>query len=170
MAAVDRQAISDELTRVRATFRDLAEVMSNQELRRRTNGTRWTNQQMLFHMLFGYWLTRSLLVLVRLFAVLPRSVSQAFATVLNAASRGFHVVNYIAALPGTGLSPAWMVRRMDAITTALARSLAAENEAALAKGMPYPQRWDPFFKPFMTRADLYHYPTQHFDFHRRQLS
>ena len=26
------------------------------------------------------------------------------------------------------------------------------------------------FKDFMTLADLYHYPTQHFDFHQRQLT
>ncbi|MET9856811.1 hypothetical protein ABZY57_28240 [Streptomyces sp. NPDC006450] len=32
------------------------------------------------------------------------------------------------------------------------------------------RRRDPFFKDFMTLADLYRYPTQHFDFHRRQLT
>ena len=31
-------------------------------------------------------------------------------------------------------------------------------------------RWDLFFKDFMTLADLYHYPTKHFDFHQRQLT
>jgi hypothetical protein len=36
--------------------------------------------------------------------------------------------------------------------------------------MSYPVRWDPFFKEFMTVADIYHYPSQHFDFHRRQLT
>jgi hypothetical protein len=36
--------------------------------------------------------------------------------------------------------------------------------------MYYPVRWDPFFKDFMTVADIYHYPTQHFDFHQRQLT
>ena len=36
--------------------------------------------------------------------------------------------------------------------------------------MHYPVRWDPFFKEFMTIADIYHFPTQHFGFHRRQLT
>jgi hypothetical protein len=36
--------------------------------------------------------------------------------------------------------------------------------------MAFPVRWDPFFKPVMTLADVYHYPTQHFEFHRRQLT
>ena len=36
--------------------------------------------------------------------------------------------------------------------------------------MSFPTRWDPFFTPTMTLAEVYHYPTQHFDFHRGQLS
>ena len=29
---------------------------------------------------------------------------------------------------------------------------------------------DPYFKAYMTLADVYHYPTQHFEHHRRQLT
>jgi hypothetical protein len=29
---------------------------------------------------------------------------------------------------------------------------------------------DPFFKNYMTLADVYHYPTRHFMFHSKQLS
>jgi hypothetical protein len=36
--------------------------------------------------------------------------------------------------------------------------------------MHYPTRWDPFFIDYMTLADVYRFPTQHFHFHRRQLS
>ena len=36
--------------------------------------------------------------------------------------------------------------------------------------MYYPTRWDPFFTGYMTLADLFRYPTQHYDFHRRQLT
>lgn len=35
--------------------------------------------------------------------------------------------------------------------------------------MPFPDQWDPFFKRVMTVQDVYAYPTQHFDFHARQL-
>lgn len=31
-------------------------------------------------------------------------------------------------------------------------------------------RWDPFFNDYMTLADVYRYPTQHFRFHEQQLS
>jgi hypothetical protein len=36
--------------------------------------------------------------------------------------------------------------------------------------MHYPTTWDPFFADYMTQADIYHYPTQHFRFHQRQLT
>lgn len=36
--------------------------------------------------------------------------------------------------------------------------------------MRFPTRWDPFFHETMTLADVYHVPTQHFDFHRNQLT
>jgi hypothetical protein len=36
--------------------------------------------------------------------------------------------------------------------------------------MHCPVGWDPFFEDRMSLADVYHYGTQHFDFHRRQLT
>jgi hypothetical protein len=50
------------------------------------------------------------------------------------------------------------------------RRLDAETDADLDRGMHYPTRWDPFFEPYMTLAAVYRFPTQHFDFHRRQLT
>lgn len=49
------------------------------------------------------------------------------------------------------------------------RSLDAATTEDLARGMHYPVRWDPFFTGYMTLADLYRYPTLHYDFHRSQL-
>jgi hypothetical protein len=36
--------------------------------------------------------------------------------------------------------------------------------------MHYPASWDPFFTGCMTLYDVNHYPTQHFDFHSKQLT
>jgi hypothetical protein len=36
--------------------------------------------------------------------------------------------------------------------------------------MSFPVRWDPYFADRMSLADVYHYPTLHFDHHRRQLT
>ncbi|MEW2354548.1 hypothetical protein [Spirillospora sp. NPDC029432] len=56
--------------RDRATAADLA---------RRSDGTRWTNEQLLFHMVFGYMIVLRLLVLVRLIDRLPMPVGRALA-------------------------------------------------------------------------------------------
>jgi hypothetical protein len=50
------------------------------------------------------------------------------------------------------------------------RRLTAEPAGHLGLGRHYPVRGDPFFKDFMTLADIYHYPTQHFSLHQRQLT
>ena len=37
-------------------------------------------------------------------------------------------------------------------------------------GMHFPAGWDPYFNDYMTLRDVYHYPTQHYDHHRAQLT
>ncbi|MER6419753.1 DinB family protein [Streptomyces sp. NPDC001137] len=170
-AVVDRQAIHEELERTRATFHRLLDDATGADLRGPTDGTRWTNEQMLFHMLFGYILIRPLLVLLRIFGRLPLGVSRGFARLLNTGTRPFDVVNYLGPVGGARV---FGRRRMgwafDRVIASLHRRLDAEREPDLALGMHYPTRWDPFFHDVMTIADLYRYPTRHFDFHRRQLT
>jgi len=36
--------------------------------------------------------------------------------------------------------------------------------------MHVPTDWDPYFTPTMSVLDVYHFGTQHFDHHRRQLT
>jgi hypothetical protein len=167
----DREAIYEELRRVRLTFRRLVEDAGPADLARPSDGTKWTNRQLLFHMLFGYLLMRPLIVLAGVFARLPASASREFARLLNAVTGPFHWINYLGSCAGAKFFP---VRRlpgkMDQVTLALEQQLRAETSARLRIGMHYPERWDPFFKDFMTLADLYHYPTQHVDFHQRQLT
>ena len=93
------------------------------------------------------------------------------AALLNAGTAPFNYVNYLGSrIGGRILGPAAMVRWFDRVTNWLGRWLLRESDRTLARGMHYPTRWDPFFKDFMTLADIYHYPTQHFVWHRRQLS
>lgn len=168
---MDRQAIVAELERARADFRDLVDSATTAELRRPSNGTKWTNDQLLFHMLFGYLVVRTLLPLVRLLARAPRGVSRRFAATLNSATRPFHVVNYVGSLGGARvLGHAGMERLFDRVVAHLTRSLLRASEVELARGMHFPVGWDPYFTDFMTVADVYHYGTQHYDHHRRQLT
>jgi hypothetical protein len=59
---------------------------------------------------------------------------------------------------------------MDGTINHLRRRLARESEDALGLAMHFPLGWDPYFKDVMTVADVYLYPTQHYDHHRRQLT
>jgi hypothetical protein len=77
------------LDRTRAAFHRLLDGASSEELRRPSNGTSWTNRQLLFHMLLGYLILRALLTLVRVFGRLPAGVSRAYARLLNKATRPF---------------------------------------------------------------------------------
>jgi hypothetical protein len=45
-----------------------------------------------------------------------------------------------------------------------------EDEATQRRGMTFPTSWDPYFTRYMTLADVYRYPTLHFEHHHRQLT
>jgi hypothetical protein len=168
---VDKQAVHEEMERSRAAFHQLLDGASDTDLARPSNGTRWTNRQLLFHMLLGYLIMRALRNLVRLFGRLPAQAGRGWARLLNAAATPFDVVNYLGSYAGgTVLGRRSQGVLFDHVIAALHRRLDAETEADLARGMHYPTRWDPFFRDFMTLADVYRFPTQHFDFHRAQLT
>jgi hypothetical protein len=167
----DRRLVHDELERVRLDLRELVANASPAELRRRTEGTRWTNQQMLWHMAFGYLVVRRLLPLVRLFGRLPDRFSHTFAAVLNSGTRPFHAVNYLGSVGGAMVfHGARLTRRLDRTLDQLHRSLDAEPDEALGRRMHFPVGWDPFFRDTMTLLEVYAYGTQHYDFHRAQLT
>jgi hypothetical protein len=171
LSAVDRDDVVDELNRVRQDFRGLLDSAGDGDLRRRSSGTRWTNRQLLFHMLFGYLIVATLRPLVWAFAHSPRQVSRGFARCLDAAARPFHVVNYVGSLGGGRLlGRAGMAWLMDVVVSRLQRSIRRASEPALGRGMHFPVRWDPYFRDFMTVLDVYHYGTQHYEHHRRQLT
>jgi hypothetical protein len=168
---VDRETVHRELDAARATFHDLVASASAADLRRRSAGTRWTNKQLLFHMLLGFLILRALTGLVRVFGRLPDGVSRGYARFLNAATRPFDVVNYLgSAAGGATLTTHRMTVMFDRVIAKLHARVDAETDADLARGMHYPTRWDPFFTDYMTLADVYRFPTRHFHFHRRQLT
>lgn len=168
---LDRQAVRDDYERARRTFHTLLDASTAADLARPSDGTRWTNRQLLWHMLFGYLITRVLLVVARVFGRLPRGASKGFARLLDAMTGLFDAVNFLGPCGAVKVfGPRSMNVAFDLVTGSLERRLAAESERELARGMHYPVRWDPFFKDFMTVADIYRYPTRHFDFHHRQLT
>jgi hypothetical protein len=54
-----------------------------------------------------------------------------------------------------------MGRRFDQVVDKLLRHLDRESDSELSRGMRYATSWDPYFKAYMTLADVYRYQTQH---------
>lgn len=167
----DRATIHGELEGARTDLHHLVASATTADLRRSTDGTRWTNGQMLWHMAFGYLIVRRLLPLVRLFGRLPDVFSRTFAAVLNAGTRPFHHVNYLGSVGGALVfhGPR-LTRQLDRTIDRLHRRLDAESDEALTRRMHFPVGWDPFFRDTMTLEEVYRYGTQHYDFHRAQLT
>ncbi len=167
----DRADVAADLEDARVELHRLLGMAGPDDWGRPTLGTRWTNEQLLFHMVFGYMVVQRLLILVKVFDRLPDEVSRSFARALNAAAIPFDVINYY------GSSAAALVynrhrmgAKMDRVIAALQRKLAQESNDTWRRAMHFPTRWDPFFKDYMTLADVYRFPGQHFDFHSHQLT
>jgi DinB superfamily len=166
-----REVIHEELERTRATVHQLVANASPNDMRRLSAGTRWTNEQLLFHMVFGYLVVRALLPLVRAFGHLPDAASRWFARALQATTPGFHVFNYLGSCAGAHIfRGSRLAAQADRVTAALHRHLDRESDEALLRGMYFPISWDPFFRDRMTLREVYRYGTRHFDFHRGQLT
>jgi hypothetical protein len=168
---LDRRSIHAEMELARGTFKAMVATASARDLRRTTIGTRWTNQQLLFHMLFGYMVVLRLLRLVRFFGRLPDQYSLTFARILNAGARPFHAVNYLGSCGGAMVfrGPR-LAAKLDRTIAALHRHLDDETDETLERRMHFPVDWDPHFRDTMTLFDVYHYGTQHFASHARQLT
>jgi DinB superfamily len=155
----------------RHDFHRLVGGATPEDLRRPSDGTKWTNQQLLFHMLFGYLIVRALLVLARVFGLLPDGASKAFARLLDSVHKPFDLINYLGSCAGARIiPPRRMPGMLDRVIAALLRRLEREPDSVRRRGMHYPTTWDPFFADYMTLADICRYPTQHFRFHQRQLT
>jgi hypothetical protein len=122
-ANLDRAAVRAEMEQARLDFHRLVDHAAA-DLRKSSDGTRWTNQQLLFHMLLGYLIVRALLPPTRVFGRLPGLASARFAWLLNSARRPFHVINYLGSCAGARIiPPARMPGMLDRVAAALQRRL-----------------------------------------------
>jgi hypothetical protein len=168
---IDREEIAADLERARAQFHRLLNTAGPDDWRRPSHGTKWNNEELLFHMVFGYMAVQRLMLLMRVFGRLPDPVSAVFARTLNTMEVPFHAVNYHGSCAAARVyNRCRMGPKLDRVINSLQQRLTRDSDKELRLGMHYPTRWDPFFLDYMTIEDLYRYPGQHFDFHARQLT
>ena len=87
---VDRRGIAAELDQARLELHYLLDRAGTADFERTSNGTRWTNEQLLFHMVFGFMVVARLLPLVRVLGRLPAPVGRSYAWLLDAADHLRH--------------------------------------------------------------------------------
>ena len=68
---MDPDQICAEMERVSHDYRGLLDTATSPNLISQPRCTKWNNEQLLFHMLFGYLLVRNLRFLVRGFSRVP---------------------------------------------------------------------------------------------------
>lgn len=163
--------VRDALVWVRDDYADLVASAGADELGRPTEGTRWTNEQLLFHMWFGQRIARVVIPIMGGFDRLPDGVSRAWARMMSAVAGPYNWVNFAGSVAGARLvgprvATRWMRRDTDAILGWIDRA----DETALARGMSVPPDWDPYFSDWMNRVDLLAWAPKHYSHHRRQLT
>ena len=142
-----------------------------EELDLPTNGTAWTNRQLLFHMLLGQLVTRMVIVVMGAFSRLPAGASRGWAAGMAAVTPLYHRLNWLGGVVGGRLfTVARMGRRMEAVTAKILRFYDHASPGDLRRGMTIPPSWDPYFSTWMDRALLMTWAPMHYQHHRRQLT
>ena len=124
-SGIEPDGIRAELEQARATFHALVQSAGEEELGQQSNGTRWTNQQLLFHIMFGHMLVRSLLILVKCFSRLPLSFSRVLARFLDVLAGPLKLVNYWGSCAGSRL---YRDERMDPTAVTAVDAKAADEQ------------------------------------------
>ena len=142
-----------------------------EELDLPTNGTAWTNRQLLFHMLLGQRVTRMVIVVMGVFSRLPAGASRAWAAGMAAVTPLYHRLNWLGGVVGGRLfTVSRMGRQMEAVTAEILHFYDHASPGDLRRGMTIPPSWDPYFSTWMDRAQLMTWAPMHYQHHRRQLT
>lgn len=165
------EATRAELVWIQADFDRLVANAAIEQLDAPSQGTRWTNRELLFHLWFGQRIARVFIPLIGGFSRLPPCVSRGWARVLTTATKPYEWVNYAASAAGGRTLPLRITRQwMSRDTDWLLRWSDQASAADLARGMHVPKTWDPYFAPWMSRADLLAWAPKHYRHHRAQLT
>ena len=171
MTEPDSDPVKADLLWIAADFRNIVLGASDDELDLPSIGTRWTNRQLLFHMVLGQNITLAGIPLLGLFSHLPPPASRTWSRLLDSCARPYNWVNWAgSAAGGQVLKPAGMLRMMDRTTAVIVNWYGHANQDALGRGMTMPTAWDPYFMPWMSRRDVLEWAPKHYRHHRAQLS
>ena len=148
----------------------MANALSERAWAMPSHNPRWTNGQLVFHVLLGFILVPPLARLFVVFGHLPRVCSRAWATILNLATPLFNRINAIGPRAGARLlGRAGILRQFDRVHRRMLARLDRTRARDWTRTMHYPTRWDPRLRADMHLADLFRYPIDHLRHHRSQM-
>ncbi len=166
-----KEQIRSEFESTRATFHELLDSLSDEDLRKESRNAGWTNGEILAHMTFGFIIVNALLPMVRVWGHLPRWMSKPFAWLLNSLTVPFNRVNALGArLQARAFTRQRIGTVFDYAQDILLKKVRTIKPDEWERGMYYPTRWDANFGEFMTIEKLFRYPVIHFNFHLEQIS
>jgi hypothetical protein len=164
------EIIIEKLESTRLQFLEIAETITEKELRRISKNIGWTNNEILAHILFGFIITNVLLPGVIIFGNLQKVITRPFAMLLNAFTKPFNLINKLGArAQGKVFTGKRLVYLIDKTIKSLENKVKNINNEDWQKGMYYPNKWDSNFDEFMTLEKLMNYQIIHFEFHKTQL-
>jgi hypothetical protein len=166
-----RTQLRADLELARQEFHTLIDSIPEQAWTLQSRNSGWTNGQVLFHILLGFIVVRTLAGLHILFGQLPVVCSKVFAGILNLATPLFNRINAIGPRGGARwLGRKGIIRRFDQVHSALLKQIDRFQPRHWSLAMHYPTRWDPpRFRTAMSLEDLYRYPIAHLRHHRTQV-
>jgi hypothetical protein len=122
-------------------------------------------------MWFRQRITRAVIVLMGVTSRPPWRLDVAFARALTAVTAPYNWVNYVGAVGGARTAGLRRAQRwMSADTDWLMRWATRASERDVNRGMAVPAAWDPYFAPWMSRADVLAWAPKHYLHHRGQLT
>ncbi|MFF2028708.1 DinB family protein [Arthrobacter sp. NPDC058192] len=162
MTGSENDQVRADLLWIAADFREIIESAPADELDLPSAGTRWTNRQLLFHLVLGQNIALAGMPLLGLFSRLPSSASRNWSRVLDACTGPYNWVNWAgSAAAGQVLKPEGMVRMMDRTTRTIVRWYGRADNEALSRGMTMPTSWDPYFESWMDRRAILGWAPKH---------
>jgi hypothetical protein len=169
--AASSDPVRADLESIAREYRAILKDALPEELDLPTNGTAWTNRQLLFHMLLGQRITRMVIVVIGVFSRLPAGASRGWAAGMAAVTPLYNRLNFAGGVVGGRLfTEARMVRQMEAVTAKILHYYDHASPDQMARGMSIPPSWDPYFSSWMDRAELMKWAPMHYQHHRRQLT
>ena len=163
--------ICDLYYSTRDEFHGLLESVSEEDWKRQSLNSGWSNGEILAHIVFGFLILNALFPMARMWGKLPRETSKPFARFLNLITGPF---NWINALGARGQGKVFTYHRIGRVFDKTISSLISKanclQDDEWQTGMYYPTKWDPNFSDFMTLKKLFLYPVDHFRLHQNQIA